>query len=66
MQRSGSESRQRTGCDRETTPSPGSRGTASSSVSVKREAVKRLVSLSKATPAGRGTATWTRHELHER
>ncbi len=62
----GSESETMSGHDRETTSSPGSRGTASSSVSDKREAVTRLLRLSKATRAGRGTATWTRDELHER
>ncbi len=62
----GSESETMSGHDRETTSSPGSRGTASSSVSDKQEAVTRLLRLSKATRAGRGTATWTRDELHER
>ncbi len=64
--RIGSESEAMSGHDRETTPSPGSRGRASASVSDKREAVTRLLRLSRATRAGRGTATWTRDELHER
>ena len=32
----------------------------------RREAARRLVTLSKTTGAGRGTATWTRDDLHER
>ena len=64
--RIGSESETISGHDRQTTPSPSSRGTASSSVSDKREAVTRLLRLSKTPRAGRGTATWTRDELHER
>lgn len=32
----------------------------------RREAVARLLELSRATRSGRGTATWTRDELHER
>ena len=32
----------------------------------RREAAGRLLILSRTTRAGRGTATWTRDELHER
>ncbi len=32
----------------------------------RRDAVNRLLTLSRTAGAGRGTATWTRDELHER
>ena len=32
----------------------------------RREAVRRLLELSRTTRSGRGAATWTRDELHER
>ena len=32
----------------------------------RREAVERLLTLSRTTGTGRGNATWTRDELHER
>ena len=55
------------GHDCKTTPDrssccPASRAPAS----VKQEAVTRLLTLAKTTRAGRGTAAWTRDELHER
>lgn len=65
--RSGGENETMPGHDRETTPDRSSCGTASRApASVKREAVARLATLWKTTRAGRGTATWTRDELHER
>ena len=62
----GSKNERMSGYDRETTLHRNLRGTASSApTSVKQEAVTCLVALSKTTRAGRGTATWTRDELHE-
>jgi len=55
------------GHDRGTTPDRSSGGPASRApASVKQEAVTRLLTLAKTTRAGRGAATWTRDELHER
>ena len=55
------------GHDRETTPDRNSCDPASRApASVRQEAVTRLLTLAKTTRAGRGTATWTRDELHER
>ena len=55
------------GHDRETTPDRSSCGPASRApASVEREAFTRLLTPAKTTRAGRGTATWTRDELHER
>ena len=64
---SGGENETMPGRDRETTPDRSSCGTASRApASVKQAAVTRLLTLAKTAGAGRGAATWTRDELHER